>query len=552
MKNLLFIFLVLISVNQNSYSQIQNDSTILKMDAIFHQYNNSTGPGCAVSVIKNNEVIFKKGYGMANLQYDIPITTATIFDIASVSKQFTGFAISTLIQQGKISEEDDIRKYLPDVPNFGKTITIRHLLHHISGIRDWPQTLNIAGWRWDEVFSFSDIMRMVKYQKDLDFESGSQYSYSNTGYNLLAMIVEKITGKTFPGWIDENIFKPLGMNSSQVLSDYTKIIRNLAYSYSVKDNGFANIPGSLTAYGSSSIFTSVDDLNKWVINFQKMISSKNPVYMRMLTEGVLNNGDKVHYGYGLGHGEEFGLKTISHTGGWAGYRTIITNYPDQNISIIILSNADDFNMNDYEEKVAGYFLKGQIKITESKTENVKDLPTVKVDTLLLKKYAGTYQLGPGWIVTLTLESGQLMTQANGEDKFSTAAKSDSVFWIDAYGASMTFVKEKNGDVNLLKYKSIRAKRIIPFVANPAMYNEYAGTYYSDELETEYKVSVKENKLFMHHMRLGDFELSPDPSAQDQFTGQIGAVKFFMDDHKKIIGFKLSGGRIKNIGFDKKS
>ncbi|HLY71321.1 MAG TPA: serine hydrolase domain-containing protein [Puia sp.] len=522
------------------------------MDAIFHHYDNPTGPGCAVSVIKNNEVVFKKGYGMANLQYDIPISPATIFDIASVSKQFTGFAISSLIEQGKITEDDDIRKYLPEVPNFGKTIRIRHLLYHISGIRDWPQTLNIAGWRWDEVFSFGDIMRMVKYQKDLDFESGSQYSYSNTGYNLLAMIVEKVSGETFPAWVDENIFKRLGMNSTQALSDYTKIIRNLACSYAVKDNGFANIPGSLTAYGSSSIFTSLDDLNKWVVHFQKMVSSKNPVFLRMLTEGVLNNGEKVHYGYGLGHGEEFGLKTISHTGGWAGYRTIITNYPDQNISIIILSNADDFDVSNYEQKVAGYFLKGQIRNSETKTENLKDLPTVNVDTLLLNKYAGTYQLGPGWIVTLTVEKGQLMTQANGEDKFSTAAKSDSVFWIDAYGASMTFVKEKNGEVNLLKYKSIQARRITPFVANPLLYHKYAGTYYSNELETEYTVSVKENKLFMHHMRLGDFELSPDPSAQDQFTGQTGTVKFFTDDHKNITGFNISGGRIKNIRFDKRS
>jgi hypothetical protein len=315
--------------------------------------------------------------------------------------------------------------------------------------------------------------------------------------------------------------------------------------------GFANIPGSLTAYGSSSLFTSLDDLNKWVINFQKMIYSKDPVYLRMLKEGVLNNGEKVHYGYGLSHDQEQGVKTISHTGGWAGYRTIIANYPDQNISIIILSNASEFNVNDYEQKIAGYFLKGQLK-TEDKTEKLKDLPTVKVDSLLLKKYTGTYQLGPGWLVTITLENGQLMTQANGEDKFSTAAKSDSVFWIDAYGASMTFVKEKNGEVNLLRYKSIQAKKIIPVIADPAKYSEYAGTYHSEELETEYMVSVKENKLFMHHMRLGDFELSPDPSGQDQFSGQIGSIKFFTDDHKRIIGFKVSGGRVKNIRFDKKS
>lgn len=238
------------------------DSLSMKMDGIFKKYNNTTGPGCAVAVIADGNIIFKKGYGMANLEYDIPITPSTIFDIASVSKQFTGLAVSTLIQEGKIAPDDDIRKYLPEVPQFGKIITIRHLLHHISGVRDWPETLHAAGWRWDEVFSFNDIMRMMKYQKELDFEPGSQYSYSNTGYNLLAAIVEKVTGKSFRAWTDENIFNPLAMNSSHFQDDYTRIIKNLAYSYSQDGAEVKKVPGELTAYGSSSLFTSLEDLCK--------------------------------------------------------------------------------------------------------------------------------------------------------------------------------------------------------------------------------------------------------------------------------------------------
>jgi CubicO group peptidase (beta-lactamase class C family) len=192
------------------FCQNKPDSLENKVDAIFQKFNNLKGPGCAVAIIRNGTVIFRKGYGLANLEYEIPIGPATNFDIASVSKQFTGMAISTLIQQGKISLDDDIHKWLPDVPQFGKLITIRHLLHHISGIRDWPQTLNAAGWRWDETFSFQDIMRMVKYQKDLDFEPGTKFSYSNTGYNLLAAIAEKAV-TTFREWTDSVIFKPLGM-----------------------------------------------------------------------------------------------------------------------------------------------------------------------------------------------------------------------------------------------------------------------------------------------------------------------------------------------------
>src|SRR6185295_12928209 len=167
----------------------ENSSANPKVDALFEQYNTKTGPGCALAVIENDQVVYSKGYGLANLEYNIPITTSTVFDIASVSKQFAGLAISTLVQDGKLSLDDDVRKYLPDFPDFGKRITIRHLVNHTSGLRDWPETLNVAGWRWDEVFSFEDILRMVKNQKELDFEPGAEFSYSNTGYNMLAAIV---------------------------------------------------------------------------------------------------------------------------------------------------------------------------------------------------------------------------------------------------------------------------------------------------------------------------------------------------------------------------
>jgi Domain of unknown function (DUF3471)/Beta-lactamase len=311
------------------------------------------------------------------------------------------------------------------------------------------------------------------------------------------------------------------------------------------------VPGELTAYGSSSLFTSVEDLEKWVIYFQHEVATKNPVFMRMLTEGVLTNGEKVHYGYGLATGYDRGIKTISHTGGWAGYRTIIINYPDEMLSIIILSNSGDFDPVGFAKKVAWLFLKDKFKKEENTTGNLQQAPTVLVDSLLLKKYEGTYQLGPGWVVTLTREKGRLMTQANGEDKFPMDAKSDTVFWVDAYGASMTFVPDKNGQVDLLRYKSIQAKRIIPFLPDPGQFNQYMGTYYSEELGSEYKVDINKSRLFMHHMRLGDFELIPDPSGKDQFSANIGSIVFFRDNQEKVIGFKLSGGRIKNIRFDKK-
>ena len=209
-------------------AQTKPDSTELKMDEIFTAYNHSKGPGCAVAIIKNGQVLFKKGYGIANLEYDIPVSTATIFDVASVSKQFTGLAISILVQDGKLNLDEDIKRYLPDIPNYGQKVTVRQLLHHTSGIRDCFDALVVAGWRWNDVFSFQDVMKMVKYQKELNFKPGTQFSYCNTEYNLLQAIVEKVSGKTYPEWTDERIFKPLGMDQSRFMQDFSAIIKNLA------------------------------------------------------------------------------------------------------------------------------------------------------------------------------------------------------------------------------------------------------------------------------------------------------------------------------------
>jgi hypothetical protein len=395
---------------------------------------------------------------------------------------------------------------------------------------------------------------MVKNQKDLDFEPGFKYSYSNTGYNLLAAIVEKVSGQSFRNWTDENIFKPLGMTNSHFLDDYTDVIKNMAYSYYPGDKRFKKSLSALTAYGSSSLFTSVEDLSKWAIYFNKSITEKDPVFMQMLEEGTLNNGGKVKYGYGLAYGSDEGFKTISHTGGWASYRTVLMHYPDQQLSFIILGNSGDFDLGGVTSEVAHTLLTYRVKPGDKKPLSLvanKDAPNVKVSEDVLKKYTGSYQLGPGWAVTITLENGQLQTQANGEDKFLMDAKSDSTFWINAYGASITFVKDNKGEVNLLKYKNIQAKRITPWQPNPGQLEQYTGTYLSPELDSEYTIIYTKGKLTIQNFRLGESDLGVDPTTENQFSASIGSIRFYTDNQNKIAGFKLSGGRIQNIKFEKR-
>jgi CubicO group peptidase (beta-lactamase class C family) len=518
------------------------------IDSLFKAFDRPGSPGAAVLVVKDGRIVFEKGYGMANLEYDQPITPTTVFDIASVSKQFCGFAISTLIQEGKISPDDDIHKYLPWLPQFGKAITIRNLIHHTSGLRDWPEALHAAGWRWDEAFRYEDIMRMVGKQRELDFDPGSKYQYSNTGYNLLAEIVGKVSGKPFPEWIAEHIFRPLGMNSSVVMTDYSKLVKHLASSYYSDNNQYHKSTDELIAWGSSSILTTTEDLAKWVIRFQQGLEEKDPVYLRMIETDKLNNGEPNNYAYGLDVRTVDGIRNINHTGGWAGFATVISNYPDQKLSIIILGNTNNFSPYGNASEIASLLLKQKTE-PAAQSENLSRLPNVNVDTMRLKKYTGTYQLGPGWYATFTLESGRLMVQANGENKFPTDLKSDTTLWVPAYNSSVTFLDIKD-KANALKYKGIVARRVEPAKIDFSDFPQYAGIYYSKELEATYKLTIEKGKLVAHHMRLGDFNLEPDFVAADQFGSEVGTLAFFRDKKNNIAGFRLSGGRIRNILFEK--
>ncbi len=540
------VFIWMLLIPDISQSQVIPDSMAIKVDAIFNEYNNAKGPGCAIAIMSKGKAILKKGYGMANLEHEIAITPATVFDIASVSKQFTGFAISTLIQEGKISGSDDIRKYLPFVPDFGKTISINHLLHHTSGLRDWPDALGVAGWRPDDVWSFEDITRMVQHQKELDFEPGTQYSYSNTGYNLLALIVEKVSGKTFPQWVHEHVFNSLKMAASCIPEDHTTVIKNRADSYVSTGEKIMKCSDLLSAYGSSSIYSSIEDLMRWESHFDEQLKRKNPIFMRMLEPGSLVNGDTVYYGFGLGLNKAGEYPRIAHTGGWSGFRSIILYFPDQHLSIIILSNSGNLNPRVSAEKIADVMLQRKSE-QEVPALNLKDARDVKVEKSVAGKYPGVYQLGDNWYITITMEHDQLMSRSNGESPYPMQAKSDTSYWVNAYNNAIIFVKDSSG--YLLKYKTILAKRIKPFAPNIDQLKQYAGKYYSEELSTEYLLMVKDGKLWMYHIRMGDLEMFPEP-VEDTFGCSTGTFRFIRNEKSVITGFALSRSRVKNIHFIK--
>lgn len=531
------------------------ESVEAQVDKTFAEWDRWDSPGASLAVWKSGQVVYKRGYGCAQLEYNIPIGPSTIFHVASVSKQFTAFAAALLAGRGKLSLDDDIRKYLPEVPDFGKTITLKHLIYHTSGLRDQWEALAIAGWRLDDVITKEHILKMVRNQRELNFAPGEEHLYCNTGYTLLAEIVAQVSGQSFPDWTAENIFKPLGMSNTHFHDDHEMIVKNMAYSYSSrKAGGFAKSVLSYANVGATSLFTTAEDLCRWIQNFEDARVGGPDVIRQMQEAGVLNNGKKLDYAFGLTIGEYRGLRTVGHSGGDAGYRSHVLWFPDQDFGVAVLSNLGSMGPSQLALKVADVYLADTL-IPEKPKPGASDLKPVKVSPSLLDTYAGKYELQMGFLLVLTREGDTLMAEIPGEDKVELIPESETKFLVKEFGGALTFERDKEGKVTGLllqaEGQSIPGRKLSPPVLKAEAMAEFSGDYRSPELQTTYTLSVRDGKFVAGHPRNPDAHL--EPSDVDQFSGDnwwFGKVRFERDGNKKITGFVLSGSRVRNLRFFK--
>ena len=525
-----------------------------KVDNLFAEWNKPDSPGAALAVLKDGLIIYKKGYGSAQLEYGIPITPSTIFHVASVSKQFTAFAITMLANQGKLSLDDDIREHLPDVPDFGNTITIKHLIHHTSGLRDQWELLAMAGWRLDDVITKEHIMKLVRHQKDLNFAPGDEHLYCNTGYTLLAEIVERISGQSLRQWTQDNIFKPLSMKNTHFHDDHEMIVKNRAYSYSPLDEeGFKKRVLSYANVGATSLFTTVEDLLKWAQNFWGAHVGGNKVIEQIQEQEVLNGGEKIDYAFGLSRDEHKGLKTLGHSGGDAGFRSRLYLFLDQKFAVAILSNLASFNPTQMALKVADIYLADKIKEDESKA-NKSEKKIVKVDSAIYDSYTGKYKLPLGLLI-ITKESNRLKGEWVGQAKFELFPKSETKFFLKIADRQITFHGDEESKVNQITVhmtgKDMTGKRITPPTITQDLLTEYQGDYYSSELRTIYTMVAEDFKLIAKHQRHENQILTY--SDKDHYVGEkwfFNNVHFTRDKDDRIDGFLLTGGRVRNLRFDK--
>jgi CubicO group peptidase (beta-lactamase class C family) len=378
--------------------QVSGKTEVAKAEQLFQSWYEANGPGAAVMVIKDQKVIYKSAKGMANLEHNIPLSQSSVFDLASVSKQFTGFAIAMLADKGQLSLDDSIRKFIPGLPYFGKTITVRHLLDHTSGLRNWDDMMNASGYKREDVITMDMILKMASTVRYLNFTPGEYFSYCNTGYNLLAIIVERVTGQSFGGWMKDNVFGPLGMNSTMIREGIETIIPNKAYCYKAFKEGYNLVPDNIAAPGSSSVCSSIDDLLKWINNFETGQVGGRNVTALIKTKDTLNNGKSLDYAFGNFIGQYKGIDRIEHLGLLAGFRTSIARFPGEKLAVVYLSN--DGNDATYHRAltIAGIFLKG-IKRDSLKLRPLPDIKDYLVktgplvpgkDTSDLSGYEGTY------------------------------------------------------------------------------------------------------------------------------------------------------------------
>ncbi|MEL6256521.1 MAG: serine hydrolase domain-containing protein, partial [Bacteroidota bacterium] len=383
----LYFFLLILFFFHPLYAQESYSTEIKRVDSLFTSWAKSNSPGASLGIYKGGRLIYTQGYGMSNLEYDIPIKSNTIFHVASISKQFTNFAVLLLEEEGKLSIEDDIRKHMPGIPDFGKTITISQLMHHTSGYRDQWQLLAIAGWRLDDVITKEQIMRLIENQRELNFEPGSQYRYSNSGYSILARLVEKVSGRSFRQFAQERIFKPLDMQNTHVHDDHEMIVPGRAYSYRPDGNSYKKTVLSYANDGATSLFTTVEDMGKWMNNMLHPSLGESFIE-KMRTRGKLNNGDEINYGLGQSVNEYKGLSWAGHGGADAGFRSTVRWYPDHDFGVVVLSNLGSFNPSLKANQITDIFLSEHFVEEEKKEE--KPVEAVPISAKDLEKYQGKY------------------------------------------------------------------------------------------------------------------------------------------------------------------
>jgi len=455
-----------------------------KIDQIFADYAKPGSPGCALGVYRNGAVAYAQGYGMASVELGVPITAQTVFDIGSTSKQFTALSILLLQQQGKLSVDDDVRKFIPEIRDYGKRITLQHLLTHTSGLRDYTALFELAGVPEQNLTNDQDALDLIVRQKALNFSPGEEWDYSNTGFFLLSQVIKRVSGKSLRDFAQGNIFTPLGMSSTQILNDHTLIIpyRASAYSYNHEKQSFGVEMSNFEQTGDGSVQTSVEDLLRWDENFYTAKIGGPDLIGQMQVVGKLNNGKEHGYAAGLMISSYRGQQTVRHGGAWAGYRAELVRFPKQHTSVAVLCNVAESNPSARADRVADVVLAGVLAPTPEQKEVAKDVPPE-----ILEKYVGVYKGDKDSYKPVELKNGKLILADYGVELIP---QSPTVFRMKFNEGTISF---SQGQM-VYEAEGKSEKFTLIQTSAPKDLATFAGDYYSPELDTIWELRIRGGEL----------------------------------------------------------
>lgn len=496
-----------------------------RVDRVFARYDRNT-PGCAVGLAKNGVTLHTQGYGSANLEYRVPLTDSTVMESGSVAKQFTSAAMVLLQQDGRLSLDDDIRKYLPEVPDFGQRITIRHLLTHTSGLRDQWGLLGLEGrGPGTQVHSPRTTLDLVAHQRMLNFPVGSEYLYSNTGYALAALIIERVSGQSLQEFTQQRLFRPLGMTHTQWRDDFTRVVANRATAYApVRDGEWRQDMPFTNMIGNGGVLSTMADLMKWNENLDEPRVGGTSFTRTMETRMRLASGRTIPYALGLVNEDYDGVREVSHSGSTAGYRTFLARYPDQRVSVAVWCSNASANATALAHQVADLVLtKPQRAATQA-----GQAASVRLSSAVLAKWAGVYR-DPHTDQVITIAAADTAWRRGfPEPVFRTT------------GARREFILARaSGDTSVFEEVHPAAARINT--------RDFAGRYVSDELDVVLSVVGKDGKLYLQRRPADEFELRR--AYADAFTAAgLGSVRFVRDAKGAVSGLSIFAGRVLDVRF----
>ena len=536
------------------------ESVTARVDKLFAEWNRSDSPGCSLGVSRNGIPVYERGYGMANLELGVPITPASVFHVASISKQFTAMSILLLAQRGQLSLDDEARKYITEMPDYGSPLTIWHLLTHTSGLRDVFLLHEVAAPR-DDVFDNDAIVKILAHQRGLNSAPGAEFQYNNGGYALLASMVKRVSGQSLRPFADANIFKPLGMTHTHFHDDPAILVPNRASGYS-RDAGGMHVavhPYLNHIVGNTGLFTTARDLLLWEQNFADVHVGAPALVAAMQTPAIPTGwSDTSSYGFGLEIDRYRGLRTIGHGGGDPGYRAYVARYPDQGLAFAVLCNLDDIDPATLTRRVADIYL-ADVFSTPSAGSATSTLPHVSLSAEQLASKAGLYRdLSNGIFGRFFVRDGKLMSAAGAgtEPSVGLTPVNENRFVLAGTTLVLEFVPAAAGRAQELHVTGVGPKPIVmqqvvatPFAPSSADLRAFAGEYTSRELEVTYTLEARDSGLVIHPPGRADILLQP--IFRNAFHGDVVEVlEFSRDTHGIVTGFTVNASAVRGLRFDR--